>query len=435
MALIMSPVADCDLARFLKLAPKATYGDGMSSLRTFFGCLATAVQYLHKNRIRHKDIKPSNVLIKDGNVLLTDFGLSRDCNHTRSTTEGPTARTARYCAPEVADYMPRSYSSDMWSLGCVFLEMMSVLKGFAVEELSEFLAENGSHSGPYSMNQEAVKLWMEKLEQSQEVEKENGPLAWIEQLLCEDRTLRPTAYDLVSEIVNYRSLNDRVGEFCGICCRIEDDAGSIMSETLFVGKDEDVDGVVVKNSVEDEMGLWIDDPMNMTLPEVPDSRSDTNVEEDEDAQAGMQVAAVGVGLGENTATRYFIMRSNSQLDIETSSAHNTWISNPKVNTSLDNAFKTGKQIMLFFSVVKSRKFCGAAQMTSAVDHENTDPHWETDRWQGRFDLEWLSWNEVLYDDIRHLTHREDGGPPIAQTYDGVEICRSSGEEMMRRFGI
>ena len=29
-----------------------------------------------------------------------------------------------------------------------------------------------------------------------------------------------------------------------------------------------------------------------------DSRSDTNVEEDEDAQAGMQVAAVGVGLGE-----------------------------------------------------------------------------------------------------------------------------------------
>lgn len=276
MALIMSPVADCDLARFLKLAPKATYGDGMSSLRTFFGCLATAVQYLHKNRIRHKDIKPSNVLIKDGNVLLTDFGLSRDCNHTRSTTEGPTARTARYCAPEVADYMPRSYSSDMWSLGCVFLEMMSVLKGFAVEELSEFLAENGSHSGPYSMNQEAVKLWMEKLEQSQEVEKENGPLAWIEQLLCEDRTLRPTAYDLVSEIVNYRSLNDRVGEFCGICCRIEDDAGSIMSETLFVGKDEDVDGVVVKNSVEDEMGLWIDDPMNMTLPEVPGKCPDQN---------------------------------------------------------------------------------------------------------------------------------------------------------------
>tara|TARA_R110002060_G_scaffold7657_13_gene11452 strand:+ start:295 stop:804 length:510 start_codon:yes stop_codon:yes gene_type:complete len=164
----------------------------------------------------------------------------------------------------------------MWSLGCVFLEMMSVLKGFAVEELSEFLAENGSHSGPYSMNQEAVKLWMEKLEQSQEVEKENGPLAWIEQLLCEDRTLRPTAYDLVSEIVNYRSLNDRVGEFCGICCRIEDDAGSIMSETLFVGKDEDVDGVVVKNSVEDEMGLWIDDPMNMTLPEVPGKCPDQN---------------------------------------------------------------------------------------------------------------------------------------------------------------
>ncbi|KAH7395430.1 kinase-like domain-containing protein [Cadophora sp. MPI-SDFR-AT-0126] len=381
MALIMSPVADYDLSRFLKLAPKSM--DGLSSLKTFFGCLATATQYLHKNRIRHKDIKPSNVLVKDGNVLLTDFGLSRDCNHTRSTTEGPTARTAKYCAPEVADYMPRSYSSDMWSLGCVFLEVMTVLKGFTVEDLSGFLAENGSHALPFSMNLEAVKAWMEKLEHSQEMERENGPLGWIEQLLCEDRGLRPTAYDLISDIVNYRSMNDRVGEFCGICCRIEDDAGSMMSEGLFVGKDEDGDGVVVKTSVEDEMGLWIDDPMVMTLPEVPDSRSETNVEaEDDDAPAGIQIAGA-VGLGQTTAeTRYFIMRSNSQLDIETSSAHSTWISNPKVNTSLDNAFKTGKRIMLFFSVVKSRRFCGAAEMTSAVDREHTDPHWETDRWQG-----------------------------------------------------
>ncbi|PVH72985.1 kinase-like protein [Cadophora sp. DSE1049] len=266
MALIMSPVADCDLSRFLKLVPKSR--DGLSSLKTFFGCLATAVQYLHKNRIRHKDIKPSNVLVKDGNVLLTDFGLSRDCNHTRSTTEGPTARTAKYCAPEVADYMPRSYSSDMWSLGCVFLEMMTVLKGLAVEDLSNYLSENGSHAVPFSMNLEAVRAWMEKLERSQEMEKENGPLAWIEQLLCEDRGLRPTAYDLVSEIINYRSINDRVGEFCGICCRIEDDAGSMMSEGLFVGKDEDGDDVVVKPSVEDEMGLWIDDPMSMILTDV-----------------------------------------------------------------------------------------------------------------------------------------------------------------------
>ena len=34
--------------------------------------------------------------------------------------------------------------------------------------------------------------------------------------------------------------------------------------------------MVVKNSVEDEMGLWIDDPMNMTLPEVPGKCPDQN---------------------------------------------------------------------------------------------------------------------------------------------------------------
>ncbi|KAL2067858.1 hypothetical protein VTL71DRAFT_15956 [Oculimacula yallundae] len=434
MALIMSPVADCDLSKFLKLAPKSL--DGMSSLRTFFGCLATAVAYLHKNRIRHKDIKPSNVLVKDGNVLLTDFGLSRDCNNTRSTTEGPTARTAKYCAPEVADLLRRDFSSDMWSLGCVFLEMLTVLKGFTVDDITEFFSNNGSHAGPYCMNTEATKLWMKKLEDSHETEQENGPLTWIEHLLCEDRELRLKAYELVSEIVGYTSMSDRVGEFCGICCRIEDDDGSVMSDSLFVGKDEDVDGVLVKASVEDESRLWIDDPMSMTLTDAPVLRSPANVAIDDGAQTGAHTRGVEAEApGENIPTRYFIMRSNSQLDIETSAAHNTWISNPKVNTSIDNAFKTHKRIMLFFSVVKSRKFCGAAEMTSAVDRQNTDPHWENDRWQGRFSLNWLSWNEVLYDDIRHLTHREDGGPRIAQTYDGVEICKSSGEEMMQRFGI
>lgn len=270
MALIMSPVADCDLSRFLRTAPGSR--DGISSLRTFFGCLATAVAYLHKNKIRHKDIKPSNVLVKDGNVLLTDFGLSRDCNHTRSTTEGPTARTAKYCAPEVADYMPRSYSSDMFSLGCVFLEMLTVLKGHSLDEMSTFLSENGSHATQYPMNLAGVKSWMENLEVSQAQEGENGPLSWIEQLMSEDKILRPEAYMLTSEIAGYRSDSDKIGEFCGICCRIEDDVGSVDSEGLFV--EDDDSAVVVKASVEDEDGMWIDSPTNAIRDEVPGRLSD-----------------------------------------------------------------------------------------------------------------------------------------------------------------
>lgn len=229
-ALIISPVADCDLSDFLKMA--TTLRKNMSLLRTFFGCLTTAVSHLHSARIRHKDIKPGNILVKDGTVLLTDFGLSRDCNNTRSTTEGPTARSPRYCAPEVADDSSRSFSSDIWSLGCVYLEMISVLKGYSLEDMTAFFESNGSQTRAFWANREATSEWLTRLGGSQTQEPDNMPLVWIEQMLCHDRSRRPSAFILTAEITSHRSVSDRIGEFCGICCRIEDESFADSSEVL-----------------------------------------------------------------------------------------------------------------------------------------------------------------------------------------------------------
>ncbi|MCJ1245319.1 hypothetical protein MMC30_002523 [Trapelia coarctata] len=221
-ALIMSPVADCDLSEFLRQAPRSQ--EKLSSLRTFFGCLATAMWYLHRIHIRHKDIKPSNILVHNGNVLLTDFGLSRDCNHTRSTTEGPTGLTPKYCAPEVAGYDPRSYSSDIWSLGCVYLEMITVLKGNPLNDLTKFIAKNGiGGRTAYHCNLDTVSRWIKQLHQTNSLEPDNVPLLWVEAMIGEEPTLRPTAELLAAGIKSHRSDSDRVGEFCGICCRTEDE--------------------------------------------------------------------------------------------------------------------------------------------------------------------------------------------------------------------
>ena len=231
-ALIMSPVADCDLSDFLKMATSLR---NMSLLRTFFGCLATAVSHLHSVRIRHKDIKPHNVLVKDGTVLLTDFGISRDCNNTRSTTEGPTTRTQKYCAPEVADESPRNFSSDIWSLGCVYLEMISVLKGYSLEDMTAFLGSNGSQSRAFCANPRAISGWMTQLSDSQAQEPDNMPLAWIEQMLRHDRSRRPSASALVAEITGHKSVSDRIGEFCGICCRMGEsfaDSSEVLASSL-----------------------------------------------------------------------------------------------------------------------------------------------------------------------------------------------------------
>lgn len=52
--------------------------------------------------------------------------------------------TPRYCAPEVAEHNPRNTSSDIWSLGAVFLEMVVVLKGKTASDINIYFEENGS---------------------------------------------------------------------------------------------------------------------------------------------------------------------------------------------------------------------------------------------------------------------------------------------------
>lgn len=104
VGILMSPVADCDLLVFLKATPFPA--ERRIELRHFYGCLASALLYLHESKIRHKDIKPSNILVHGSNILITDFGTSRDWTDlNKSTTESRlNGVTRRYAAPEVLNW-------------------------------------------------------------------------------------------------------------------------------------------------------------------------------------------------------------------------------------------------------------------------------------------------------------------------------------------
>jgi len=232
-AIVMSPVAEMDLAKHLSIAGPQDY----STLRTFFGCLTAALQYLHDNSIRHKDIKPQNILVDHGNVLLTDFGLSRDSSGAGSTTSGPTIRTPRYCAPEVAMFDSRNSSSDIWSLGCVFLEMLIVLKGYNIDWMNDYFDNHGSGNRCVRLNLDATTEIISELEKAGSVS-DNRVIEWVQKMLREDRNARPTAAMLIASIAG----RDRYGEvssaFCGTCCSYEDElseAQDSMDEELFDG--------------------------------------------------------------------------------------------------------------------------------------------------------------------------------------------------------
>jgi len=230
VGIIMLPVADCNLHEFL-IGPLGD--DDISLLRTFFGCLASALCFLHDSRIRHKDIKPQNVLIKDGHVFLTDFGISLDWSElNQSTTTGPTWTTPRYAAPEVADHSARNTSADMWSLGCVYLEMWTVLKRKTLSDLRNHLEGTGTKSPCYCSNIPSMRSWMEKIKALPVSLTDNAPLKWIASLLKTERDNRWNSHMLTQQIYEHSSDPTTPFSFAGLCCLDhEDTAESVHSST------------------------------------------------------------------------------------------------------------------------------------------------------------------------------------------------------------
>jgi WD40 repeat protein/tRNA A-37 threonylcarbamoyl transferase component Bud32 len=133
VGMILTPVADCgDLATYLQTiadSGKPPTTEQCTILERAFGCLASGLAFIHEQTIRHKDIKPQNILIHQGLVIYTDFGIALDASEYDNTTTTGTAYafTYRYCAPEVATSARRNRKSDVFSLGCVFTEILAIL--------------------------------------------------------------------------------------------------------------------------------------------------------------------------------------------------------------------------------------------------------------------------------------------------------------------
>lgn len=97
------------------------------------GCIAEAVAYVHEQKIRHRDLKPKNILLNPGRVYLADFGIARDVRNKKGNTQtyGGTG-TKLWKAPEVRRGNCHHMSSaDVWSLGCIFLAAITAIYGGA----------------------------------------------------------------------------------------------------------------------------------------------------------------------------------------------------------------------------------------------------------------------------------------------------------------
>ncbi|KAI8629560.1 kinase-like domain-containing protein [Xylariaceae sp. FL1651] len=171
VGIVMYPLAICNLAQLLKHLAKAE-ASCITNMRhvllAAMGCLSSAVMYLHHSqKVKHKDIKPENILVdRFGSVHLADFGISKQYKR-KTDTDGCTPFTEMYAAPEVVKQQSRDLSSDIFSLGCVFLEICTILRGKSLEEMG--MAVFGHESRGYHHSLSNIGLWVSGLKQSKHI--------------------------------------------------------------------------------------------------------------------------------------------------------------------------------------------------------------------------------------------------------------------------
>ncbi|XP_066466755.1 serine/threonine-protein kinase PLK1 [Tiliqua scincoides] len=138
-------------------------------------------QYLHSNRVIHRDLKLGNLFLNDDmEVKIGDFGLATKVEYDGERKK-TLCGTPNYIAPEVLDKKGHSFEVDIWSIGCIMYTLLVGKPPFETASLSQTYRriKNNEYTIPSHINPVAANL--------------------IQKMLRPDPATRPTVDELLED--------------------------------------------------------------------------------------------------------------------------------------------------------------------------------------------------------------------------------------------
>eukprot|EP00672_Neobodo_designis_P016116 CAMPEP_0174844494 /NCGR_PEP_ID=MMETSP1114-20130205/11130_1 /TAXON_ID=312471 /ORGANISM="Neobodo designis, Strain CCAP 1951/1" /LENGTH=547 /DNA_ID=CAMNT_0016078731 /DNA_START=55 /DNA_END=1698 /DNA_ORIENTATION=+ len=153
------------------------------TIRSWVVQMALALHYCHAQHILHRDFKAENILLEGDTIKLADFGLARS---VEDTADFATTRvgTPQCLPPEVLEQWPYNARADMWSLGVLVYELITLQRPFTGRTTNEIL-DSVRYDTPPAAEELSRHVYSKEL------------YDLCSALMSRDPTKRPTAADIL----------------------------------------------------------------------------------------------------------------------------------------------------------------------------------------------------------------------------------------------